>query len=70
MRLKTQLAELKFMPDNVLFLDRRYPSIGLLYELQHRSIGFCMRLKYNWRKAIHAMPVEKETIKIVNFKLP
>lgn len=68
--LKTQLTEVKFMPDDVLLLDRGYSSIGLLYELQHRSIGFCVRLKDNWWKEVNAMLQAKETSKIVTFKLP
>ena len=68
--LKTQLTEVDFMPDDILLLDRGYPGIGLLYELQHRKIGFCVRLKDNWWREVNAMLQAKETSKIVTFKLP
>ena len=68
--LKTQLTEVKFMPDDILLLDRGYPSIGLLYELQHRSIGFCVRLKDNWWKEVNTMLEANQKDKIVIFTLP
>ena len=68
--LKTQLSEVKFMPDDILLLDRGYPGIGLLYELQHRNIGFCVRLKDNWWKEVNTMLEAKEKDKIVTFTLP
>jgi hypothetical protein len=68
--LKTQLAEVAFMPDDILLLDRGYPGIGLLYELQQRGIGFCVRLKDNWWNEVNAMLEAKETSKAVTFRLP
>ena len=68
--LKTQLTEIKFKPNDILLLDRGYPSIGLLYELQQRNIGFCVRLKDNWWKEVNAMLRANETDKIVKFVLP
>jgi len=67
--LKTQLTEIKFKPNDILLLDRGYPSIGLLYELQQRNIGFCVRLKDNWWKEVNAMLRANETDKIVRFVL-
>lgn len=68
--LKKQLTEVTFNSNDILLLDRGYPSIGLLYELQHRNVGFCVRLKDNWWKEINAMLAANETDKIVTFILP
>ena len=68
--LKTQLKEVDFMANDILLLDRGYPSIGLLYELQHRNIGFCIQEKGNWFIEVNALLQKKETSKIVTFKLP
>lgn len=68
--LKQQLQEVSFKPDDILLIDRGYPSIGLLYELHHRKIGFCIRLKDNWWKAVNEMLKAGETDKIVTFVLP
>ncbi len=68
--LKTQLTEVTFKSNDILLLDRGYPSIGFLYELQHRNIGFCVRLKDNWWKEVNAMLAANETDKIVTFVLP
>lgn len=68
--LKKQLTEVVFKPNDILLLDRGYPSIGLLYELQHRNIDFCVRLKDNWWKEVNAMLQASETDKTVTFILP
>ena len=68
--LNTQLAEVAFMADDILVLDRGYLSIGLLYELQHKGIGFCVRLKDNWWNEVNDMLEVKETNKVVTFRLP
>jgi hypothetical protein len=51
-------------------LDRGYPSIGLLYELQQRNVGFCVRLKDDWWKVVNGMLSEGKTDKIVTLTLP
>ena len=58
------------MPDDMLLLDRTCPDISLMYGLQLRSIGFCMRLKDNWWKEVNTMLQAKQTSKIVTFRLP
>lgn len=68
--LKEQLTEVAFKPNDILLLDRGYPSIGLLYELEHSNIHFCVRLKDNWWKEVNAMLQANETDKIVTFTLP
>jgi Transposase DDE domain len=68
--LKTQLDAVEFKENDLLLLDRGYPSIGLMYELNSRKLGFCMRLKDNWWTEVNAMLLAGETDKIVTYTLP
>lgn len=51
-------------------MNRGYPPIALMYELSHRNIHFCMRLKGNWWKEFEKMLANDETDKEFFFKLP
>ena len=66
---KQQLEEVDFMPDDLILLDRGYPSLGLLYELLQRNLHFCVRLKDNWWQEVNKMLSDGETDKIVTFAL-
>ena len=66
---KQQLEEIDFMDNDLMLLDRGYPSVGLLYELGQRNIDFCVRLKDNWWKEVNKMLKNGETDKIVKFTL-
>ena len=66
---KQQLEEVDFMADDLILLDRGYPSVGLLYELLQRNIHFCVRLKDNWWKEVNKMLEDGATDKIVKFTL-
>lgn len=68
--LSQHLEEVAFMPNDLLLLDRGYPSVGLLYELSQRNIHFCVRLKDNWWKEVNKMLTNRETDKVVTFSLP
>jgi len=68
--LKSQLEELEFKKDDVLLLDRAYPSIGLLYELNSRHLDYCVRLKDDWWNVVNDMHINGQTDKIVTFTLP
>lgn len=68
--LKEQLPELKFMKNDLLLLDRGYPSFNLLFELIQMKLNFCVRLKDNWWKEVIAMFKAEETDKLVTFQLP
>ena len=57
------------MADDTLVLDRGYPSIGLLYVLQHKGISLCIRLKENWWNEVNDMLEAKEIKKVVTFRL-
>lgn len=68
--LREHLDTVTFLPNDILLLDRGYPSIALMYELQHRRIHFCMRMKDSWWKEVKAMLEAGETDKEVIFRLP
>lgn len=68
--LRTHLDTVKFLPKDILLLDRGYPSIALMYELQHRNIHFCMRMKDSWWKEVQKMIESGGTDKEVMFRLP
>lgn len=68
--LKDHLGAVAFKADDLLLLDRGYPAIALMYELQHRGIHFCMRMKGNWWKEVDKMVRDGETDREVFFPLP
>jgi Transposase DDE domain len=68
--LKEHLEVVAFRKGDILLLDRNYPSVALLYELQQRGLGFCVRLKDNWWKAAVEMKEKGELDKEVVFELP
>jgi hypothetical protein len=68
--LSTHLDTVSFLPNDILLLDRGYPSIALMYELRHRKIHFCMRMKDCWWKEVQKMIEAGETDKEVTFRLP
>lgn len=68
--LKEQLSEITFKENDLLLLDRGYPSIGLLYELQQRKLDFCVRLKDNWWNEVNQMLQAGQTDRIITFTLP
>ncbi len=68
--LRQHLDTVSFLPNDILLLDRYYPSIALMYELQHRKIHFCMRMSNSWWKEVRKMVENGETDKEVVFNLP
>jgi hypothetical protein len=68
--LKEHLQTVDFKQDDLLLLDRGYPSISLMYELQQRGIHFCIRMKDNWWKEVEKFQKEGTQSKEVVFKLP
>ncbi len=69
-QLKQHLSQVKFMEGDLLLLDRGYPSISLMFQLQQRRIGFCMRLKGEWWLETQKMLLSGQRDKVVTFKLP
>lgn len=63
------LRQVAFLQGDLLLLDRGYPSVGLLYELSERQIGFCVRLRGDWWLQAREMLEKGETDKIVTFQL-
>jgi Transposase DDE domain len=68
--LKQHLSQVKFMEGDLLLLDRGYPSMSLLFMLQQRRIGFCMRLKGEWWLEAQKMLLNGQRDKVVTFRLP
>ncbi len=56
--------------DDLVLLDRGYPSLGLFFEMIARKVHFCARMTDNWWLEVKQMLDEGETDKIVSFQLP
>jgi len=55
---------------DLLLLDRGYPSLSLMFEMQQRGINYCMRMQAGWWLEVRKMIAAGEKDKIVTFKLP
>lgn len=55
---------------DLLLLDRGYPSLSLMFELQALGIDYCIRMQETWWLEVRTMIAEGETDKLVTFKLP
>jgi hypothetical protein len=55
---------------DLLLLDRGYPGLGLMFELQSQGIDYCMRMRDDWWLEVRSMLANGERDKIVTFKLP
>lgn len=55
---------------DLLLMDRGYPSLALMFQLQQQGIHFCIRMRDGWWKEVRKMLENGETDKIVTFKLP
>ena len=60
----------KMRPDDLLLLDRGYPSLALFFLLQAKRIQFCVRMKDNWWTSVNEFFKSNEKERIVTFKLP
>ena len=68
--LREHLSNVKFLNNDLLLLDRGYPSIALMYILEQKRKDFCVRLKGDWWKEGQAMLHNDEKDKTVTFTLP
>jgi hypothetical protein len=55
---------------DLLLLDRGYPSIALMFEMQCLGINYLIRMRDNWWHEIRKMIADGEKDKEVTFKLP
>src|SRR5690606_35024712 len=55
---------------DLLLLDRGYPGLALMYELQAQGIDYCIRLQDDWWLEVRKMIANGEKDKVVVFKLP
>jgi hypothetical protein len=60
----------KLMPNDLLLLDRGYPSIALFFLLMAKGSEFCVRMKENWWLEINSFSKSDDKERIVTFKLP
>jgi hypothetical protein len=60
----------KVQQDDLLLLDRGYPSIALMFLLRAKGINFCMRMKEDWWLSIKEFAESFEKERIVSFSLP
>jgi hypothetical protein len=60
----------KIKQGDLILLDRGYPSLALMFELQARGIEFCMRMKEDWWLDVKDFSESGEKEKLVVFKLP
>jgi hypothetical protein len=56
--------------DDLLLLDRGYPSIAMFYLLRHQGIEFCARMKENWWLKVKEFTESGKEEQIVQFNLP
>lgn len=68
--LRQHLDQTKLLSNDLLLMDRGYPGIGLMMELNHKGIAFCMRLQAGLWSDAKAMIASGEKDKIVTFLLP
>lgn len=68
--LKEHLATVNFRKNDLLLLDRGYPSIALMYELQQRGVDFCIRMRDDWWNAVKEFVRQDRSNKSVVFELP
>jgi hypothetical protein len=55
---------------DLLILDRAYPSLALLFELQQQGIDYCIRMRDDWWLEVRKMLKQGEKDKEVTFQLP
>lgn len=55
---------------DLLLLDRGYPSLPFMFELQAQGIDYCIRMRDDWWLEVRSMLAAGQTDKPVTFKLP
>jgi hypothetical protein len=58
------------LANDLLLLDRGYPSFKLIFKLHARGIHFCMRMKTDWWHAVNEFTKSEETETLIKVKLP
>lgn len=55
--------------EDLLLLDRGYPSLRFMFELQQRGLSYCMRMD-DWWLEVRQMLEQGQKDKLVSFRLP
>lgn len=66
--LQKHMAKLK--PNDLLLLDRGYPSLALFFQLKAQSVEFCVRMKGSWWTEVRKFRESTDKEVIVSFNLP
>ncbi len=66
--LENHMSKLK--ENDLLLLDRGYPSILLFFQLMARGVGFCVRMKGSWWTVVREFRKSDQKERIVSFTLP
>jgi len=56
--------------NDLLLMDRGYPSIALMFLLIAKGIAFCIRMKDDWWLSVKEFKESGEKVRIFSFKLP
>jgi hypothetical protein len=56
--------------DDLILLDRGYPSIALFFLLLAKNLHFCLRMKDNWWLEVGKFNKSGLNVQIVSFKFP
>lgn len=66
---KRQLSLNKLKTGDILLADRAYTSNALMYELHHKGVDYCMRMRVNWNEVTNLLASGEES-RIVKLDLP
>lgn len=55
---------------DLLVMDRGYPSLPFMFEMQQLGISYCIRMRTDWWLEVRNMMAKGQKDKIVTFKLP
>ena len=58
------------MEEDLILMDRGYPSIGLFFLLQAKGLHFCARMKESWWKEVDKFGKSGKKEVVVTFRLP
>jgi Transposase DDE domain len=56
--------------EDLVLMDRGYPSLSLMYDMQSRGIHYCIRMREDWWHSVRDMLVAGQKDKVVTFELP
>jgi len=67
--LKKHISLNKLKSGDILLTDRGYGSNALMYELKHKGIDFCIRMRQNWNEVNNFISSDEKS-RIIKLPLP